>query len=194
MPIDVINSIGQEKVTSIPTTNGGYGTSLPSSPTDGMEYTLVDSTTAPTYQWRLRYNASNASSYKWEFVGGSDAVVRVETSEVVNNTGYIDLSTAGPSFTVPRAGIYTVTWGANVLGNSGSGMYAAVKIGSAATSDAESVFGVPSGGINSSFSLSGTKQLTCAASDVLKLQYRQDTANANNAQRRFISVTPVRVS
>ena len=53
----------------------GYGTTLPGSPTDGQEYVLVDSLTAPTYVWRFRYNASSASAYKWEFIGGSPFIV-----------------------------------------------------------------------------------------------------------------------
>jgi hypothetical protein len=59
----------------------GYSTSLPGSPYDGQVYTLVDSTTTPTYQWTFRYNAGSSSSFKWEFVGGAPAYAAVETAQ-----------------------------------------------------------------------------------------------------------------
>jgi hypothetical protein len=53
--------------------NSGDGpqrvTSLPSSPYDGQEIYYVADATAGVI-WHLRYNASSASAYKWEFVGG----------------------------------------------------------------------------------------------------------------------------
>lgn len=40
-------------------------------PYDGQEIILTDSLTTPLYNWRLRYNSSDSSVYKWEFVGGA---------------------------------------------------------------------------------------------------------------------------
>jgi len=65
-----------------------YGTSFPASPVDAQEHYLVDSTTNPTWQWHFRYNANSSSSFKWEAVGGAEAVI------------------SGTSFTVPRSGDY----------------------------------------------------------------------------------------
>jgi len=48
-----------------------YGTSLPGSPTDGMEAVLVDSVTAPTWEVRYRYNAQSTRSDKWEYMSGA---------------------------------------------------------------------------------------------------------------------------
>jgi len=48
-----------------------YGTSLPASPTDGMEAVLVDSVTAPTWEVRYRYNAQSTRSDKWEYQSGA---------------------------------------------------------------------------------------------------------------------------
>jgi hypothetical protein len=79
------------------TVSGGglaYGTSFPGSPFDGQEYTLVDSTTNPTYQIKCRYNAGSSSAYKWEVVGGGGALEGTTT------------------ITIPRAGDWHVEIGA----------------------------------------------------------------------------------
>jgi len=88
------------------------GTAFPGSPSDGDEFVLVDSTTNPTYQWRFRYNAGSSSTYKWEFVGGSAKLVRVDTDESTGSTSYTDLTTA-VTFTVPAPGDYEVWHGGN---------------------------------------------------------------------------------
>ena len=64
-------SVGQTPPTVFGPVGAGYGTILPASPIDGQEYTLVDSLTNPSYQWRFRWNAGSSSAYKWEFVGGT---------------------------------------------------------------------------------------------------------------------------
>src|SRR5262252_3425524 len=105
-----MNKIETELVyldTRIPAAALNYGTSLPGSPVDGQEAILVDSTTNPSYQWRFRYNAGNTGSYKWEFVGGTPANVSTGANEGTASTSYVTLP-SGPSFTVPRAGIYMV--------------------------------------------------------------------------------------
>lgn len=94
----------------------GYGTAFPGSPTDGQEFVLVDSVTAPTYAWRCRYNASNTGSYKWEFVGGSP--VHIDgTNTTSSNGGSVDAT--GATFTVPHAGVYEVEFGYQAGGGTG---------------------------------------------------------------------------
>lgn len=84
----------------------GYGTALPGSPTDGQEYILVDSVTAPTYQWRFRYNNGHSvDAFKWEFVGGTPIVLSAAGEVTGGNAWQI----TGPSFAVPRAGVYILT-------------------------------------------------------------------------------------
>lgn len=92
----------------------GYGTTLPSSPLDGQEFVLVDSITAPSYQWRLRYNASSSSAYKWEFVGGSPWIVRTDMTETTTSTTAVDLATVGPQLTLPRDGDYLIQYQAQM--------------------------------------------------------------------------------
>ena len=94
----------------------GYGTSLPASPVDGQEYILVDSVTAPTYSWRFRYNAGSTSLYKWEFVGGTSWRGAVG-SYGASGTAW---GGVGVGLTVPRAGIYSVAYGAKAYLSSGT--------------------------------------------------------------------------
>jgi len=105
-----MNKIETELVfldTRIPPAAVNYGTTLPGSPVDGQEAILVDSTTAPTYQWRFRYNNGSSSSYKWEFIGGSPYTTYLATQENIGTLStWQDLTTVGPRLLVPRAGDY----------------------------------------------------------------------------------------
>ena len=91
---------------------GGYGTAFPASPVHGQEFTLVDSATNPTYQWRFRFNANSVSAYKWEFIGGAPAVnmaapaTALTANTQVGATGYY--YNGGAAFTLPRAGDWLV--------------------------------------------------------------------------------------
>lgn len=163
----------------------GYGTSLPGSPTDGQLYILVDSTSAPTYQWTMRYN-STAS--KWYNVGGYPKLVEVLTSEGTSSTSFVDLTTVGPSFTAPVAGVYEVRWGALLQGTGGGGGWPemGIKIGSGAiTSKNDTVSGnqvtLGPGGTRE-------KRFTAAASDVIKAQYRENVAGSMTAEQRWMQV------
>lgn len=100
----------------------GYGTSLPASPHDGKEFTVVDSTTSPTYQWTFRYNANSSHSHKWEFIGGTPKYdgaaggAVINTATQVGATGYYYQS--GMHFTVPMAGTYLI-WGFQMIDRNG---------------------------------------------------------------------------
>ena len=162
-----------------------YGTTLPASPTDGQEAILVDSLTAPTYSWRFRYNAGHASdAYKWEFIGGSRPDVVIAASGESTNSGtFTTLTTSGPNFTCPRAGLYEVTVGMNAINGTGImsfaiGATAAVEANAAHSSgDRASVVTVP------------------AAATVLSARYRaSDTGAARPFYQRHMMVQPVRVA
>jgi hypothetical protein len=90
----------------------GYGTSLPGSPYDGQVFTLVDSGGGTTYQWTFRYNAGSASANKWEFIGGTPA--RTASGSGTFATTTPTALTAGAQFTIPRAGEYTINFGARM--------------------------------------------------------------------------------
>jgi len=98
---------GPPVVPPYPTPN--YGTTLPATPVDGQEAILVDSITAPTYQWRFRYNAGSTSAQKWEYVGGIPKFFRDDVGSArTGPTSWVDMAY---SITVPRAGIYNLEFG-----------------------------------------------------------------------------------
>jgi hypothetical protein len=119
-----------------------YGTTLPASPADGQEAILVDSLTAPTYQWRFRYNAARATN-KWEFIGGAPASAYVATAEATSSTSYVALATPGPSITVPRAGIYDVRIGCDIQNVDQTGSLMSYDLGATVASDAWGIGAAP---------------------------------------------------
>ena len=102
-----------------------YGTSLPASPVDGQEHVLVNSVTAPDWQWRFRYNAGNTSAYKWEFVGGAAYSLVGGSANITGTTPTV--ITGSPAFTFPRGGVYNILFGGFAQNNGGfPGAYAAI--------------------------------------------------------------------
>lgn len=172
----------------------GYGTSLPASPFDGQQYILVDSTTAPTYQWRFRYNSGNSGSYKWEFMGGPDAYAELTTDQNLTSTSYVDLATV-TSLTAPRAGVYDCRYGFTADTDAANAwqVLGAIKLGSAATSDVDAAVAfLNTGQIRAS--VSREQRITLAASDVVKLQFRANTSNNRVIFDRFLRLVPAKVS
>lgn len=182
----------------------GYGTSLPATPYDGQEYTLVDSTSAPTYQWRLRYNAGAAGANKWEYVGGAPAYATVEASESTTSLSHVDLTTPGPLLTVPRAGDYLVEYSGFIAKLSAAGWtttLSTVYVNAGQSSPLVQAIGTVYNAAASPYpwaTVQARAKLALAASDVLKVRYSisvVDTAGhgANFAWRR-LTVTPLRLS
>jgi hypothetical protein len=172
----------------------GYGTALPSAPFNGQEFVLVDSTTNPSYQWRFRYNGDNATSYKWEFSGGAPGFAQNTGSSSRTNTAYGDLADAAtPTFTVPRAGVYLIDFGAVwALGGSQTA-YANIQVNSSTPGDdVDAIQWGDNGGTPQNTGARLTTK-TLAASDTLKIVYRS-TASSITISRRWMRVTPVRVS
>ena len=171
-----------------------YGLTLPGAPVDGQEAILVDSLTAPTYIWRFRYNAGSASAFKWEFTGGSPRSVEVATLETTTSAAYVDLATVGPSFTIPNAGEYVASFGANgIVAVAAGNLFVALKLGAAAAADTESVSGGTSNAGNA-VALFGAFRRTAAVADVWKLQYKVSSVNAHSFSRRELHILPVRVT
>ena len=124
-PTGATGPTGPQGVPGTPAPTVAYGTSLPASPSDGLEAILVDSTTAAKYAWRFRYNAGSTSTYKWEFVGGPPLTSTGGSMELVDQTDPIDV-TGGPSVDAPRAGIYSVVLGGSIRNN---GTYSSGSLG-----------------------------------------------------------------
>jgi hypothetical protein len=178
-----------------PSSAPAYGTTLPGSPTDGQEAILVDSITLPTYQWRFRWNAGSSNADKWEFVGGSAVVVEVATSETTTSATYAALATAGPSFTLPRAGVYVIEQGFRVSSLAANmGVFMSYDIGGTGAADADSAQGTALGSPGEG-TISRTRLKTGLTAVALVSKYRNNSGgSAAGFADRWMRVTPVRVS
>lgn len=170
---------------------GNYGITLPASPTDGMEYVLVNSVTAPTYQWRFRYNAGSSSAYKWEFVGGSPARSDVATGESTASATPVDLTTT-QWITLPRAGDYDVLYGCDAS-NTGAGNANSANITVGGATLSTGLHTTPVANYGEAIVRADTL-LGRAASDIAKLQFNITFGGTGTFARRYLRVTPVRVS
>lgn len=169
----------------------GVGLALPASPVDGDEYTLVDSLTVPTYQWRFKYVASITDAYKWVYVGGVGRGVE-QLGLTATSTSFIDIP--GAVITVPRAGIWSVEFGADVYG-SAAGQYIQIapKFGAAAANLVDSA-GIPTlTAAGNSMTVMRWLTKTVAASTAIQLQ---QVTNGGTGYSRYVwlKITPVRVS
>ena len=103
------------------------------------------------------------------------------------------MSTVGPQVTLPLAGDYVVSYGANMTNNTAATrIYVAVKRGAAAASDNDSIIYTQANG-GYDISLARSQRMNGrSAGEVLKLQYRGD-GGTKVYKNRFLTVTPVRV-
>jgi len=104
-------------------------TALPSSPKHGMEV-LFDTGQAGVY-WRLKYNANEAGSYKWYYIGGPPMHTYQETSAWTASATWQHTPTSGTqcSITLPLNGDYDVAAATNPTAGTGV-MYLGVGIDS----------------------------------------------------------------
>jgi len=183
--------------------NVNYGTTLPPSPADGQEAILVDSVTAPTYQWRFRYNAGHTSdAYKWEFVGGTPweqigiGGAFWGTFEGTISTGFTRLTTVGPQFTAPRAGIYDAE-GWAIAQNAGGQNLAAFIISTYPSGVGWQGFeaGTVPYAAGSGGSISSAKMITLTAGQVIEMLYCTSNASyQSNFNNRSMRVIPRRIA
>lgn len=181
---------------NVRTTRPPVVTSLPGSPTDRDEVYYQADAAAGIY-WHLRFRNAGASGKKWEFVGGPALYAEVETSEstVSTHTTYQDMTTVGPSLTLPLNGDYLYAWGCTGrCAATGGTANMALKIGAAAAADTEAVR-APENASGILASVSRERVYTAqTASDVIKAQYRTVSANvASTLERRWLAIIPIRV-
>lgn len=161
---------------------------------DGMEvYVLVDVT--QRILWHLRYNASGGT-YKWEAVGAQIPLFsEIATLESTTGVVYDNMTTFGPSFTLPLPGDYDIEIGG--LGNfagAGTALMSYV-IGATAADDADSIkVGVAGAGSpvgNSGFSRPRRKAGLGAVAITAK--YKNSGSSAS-MEKRWLRAWPIRVS
>ena len=180
---------------TVPVPVVGIGTALPGAPLDGEEFILVDSLTAPTYQWHFRYMASVTDAYKWVFVGGASAYSEAVADEQTSSTTYVALATPGPSLALPRAGDYLVEQGFLFSWNSTTvRSWMSYDIGATAAVDADSCEASPGqgGAIGANSMQSYRKRRKTLTAVTLTAKYR-NTGGAGY-KNRWMAVTPVRVA
>ena len=173
-------------------TNGSsmYGTTLPSSPVNGQEFYYVADATNGVI-WHLRYNSSEPT-YKWEYLGGSSLTQQISTDESTNTqNAWVNLTTNGPSITLPRSGDYLVRYGALMNTNNQGVLAVGPAIGDTTPMVNASVSVSTSGGYeNGSGSWVATGR---SASDILKLRYYTNVSTGYY-QFRYIEVIPIRIN
>ena len=182
--------------TTLPTTGPTftYGTTPPGSPVGGDIWYCVDSITLPTFQWAFRYNDGSSNTDKWEFVGGLPKIIAVDTFETTTSDTAVDLATVGPTFTVPRAGVYQLRVYASTQNDTAGANYADVyyKVGSAA---AVAIMRAGNASANTLFvNAVEIGDITVAASTAVKMQYSRNAGGTASFRNRKMVVTPVRVS
>lgn len=169
-------------------------TTLPGSPADGQQALLTDSTSAPTYAWLFQWSATAS---KWLFIGGSPGFAEVTASEATASGTYAALGTAGPSFTVPRAGVYEVAIGfETVFATSAEQMFMSYDIGGTGAVDADA--SIAASGVSATapniVGMRARQKTIAAPATALVAKYKVGNAVSESFQKRWLRVTPVAVT
>jgi len=172
------------------------GSSLGTGSFDGqLAYYLADGTNGVV--WTFRYRSGSASGSKWEFVGGPGLYALVDAAESTVSTSYTNLTTTGPSVTVPLAGDYDVEVGALISHPTAAAYtgFMSYAIGATAASDANSVQSISSGQFDAASTANCRRLGGIAASTAFVAKYRtQAGADTATFTARWMRITPVRVT
>jgi hypothetical protein len=157
-------------------------------PHDGIEVAVRADPTNEVW-WRFR-NVGLSTPLVWSYLGGAPMFAEILTSQTTTNVAYVDLTTAGPSITVPFAGWYEITFGCDIKSDVADVVTkVAVKLGAAATADAESADGR---GVASKY-VQRTIIRQLAQDDIVKMQYKSNGGGVLTADNRNLSVRPIRL-
>jgi hypothetical protein len=172
---------------------------LPTQPVDSQEIMYV-ADAANGVLWNLRYNAGSASPYKWEFLGGSDAVIEsAAVQQATTSTTYADLGTVGPDFTVPLAGDYDIEVAFNGFANvAGTSLWMSYAVGATGALDSDAaVFVEATAGTDVQHASKWKRKTGIAAASLIRAKYRVSgntgTWRDSNQGGRCMRVRPVRV-
>ena len=173
-----------------------FVTSLPGSPYDG-QIIYYQANATDGIIWQLRYNASSASAYKWEFVGGSGLYATAGSRDYLTRQNYSsltfgDLATVGPSIVVPLAGDYMCRAKANAQTNTTSANIRIWVTGDtafvwSADTDAQ---GYQGNHVLNAF----VKRINVSSGNTIKIVYAVSNAGVNaEFWNRQLEVLPIRV-
>lgn len=177
-------------------------TSLPGSPYDGQIVDLLADSAGSyggPFLWRCKYRAATAGSYKWHVTGGEALTHFISTGQARASSTFGDLTTVGPTITVPFAGIYvplvSVYTSVTVAGAYG---LTDVQNGATAADQLESnTFQSVAGGAAGAGASNTREQgaiTVAAAATVVKMVYRGDNVNNATFYDRRLSLRPVRLA
>jgi hypothetical protein len=164
---------------------------------DGDEvYVEVDATNG--IAWHLRYDLT---STKWRFLGGPplSALVATDEASAANSSVFVDITTAGPSVTVPLAGNYTLNFGMHTYNTASAGNVGMCSPGLAGVAGTDANAAGSSGGGTASTTYvrvcrAGSQVTALAATNVVKLQYRTPGGGSTqHFSNRELLVWPTRV-
>jgi hypothetical protein len=177
------------------------GTTFAATPADGdlHFYPLSGVTTVPSGggvgHWMFRWNATTS---KWDWVGGPPLFAEVATDEGLTTAPtYQALTTAGPSITLPFAGDYNVEIGFSAYANAGTtGTTARMSydIGGTGAVDADSVRAWVKASTNpdANWGTSRPRRKTGLTAVALTAKYKMDADVDAHFIDRWMRVTPVR--
>lgn len=152
-------------------------TALPGSPFDGQLIKFTDSLSAPTYNWQLVYNATSASSFKWEAIGEGSTLRSAEADLNIANVTSYAMTDSPAAILAPLAGEYDVLITATAATMTATGIvaYWSYNVNGTGASDsiAAKVQALGAG------SLYFTYRQTLAASDQVRLAYRQSNSGTS---------------
>lgn len=181
----------------------GFGTALPGSPKEGQEFTLVDSVSAPTYAFQMKFISTvedGATDYRWICIGGFPYYQYVSAATTRASASFGDAADAAdPAFTIPVAGYYDITVSAEVrpLGDTTPNQaWVSFRVGATgAVDDDGAQSGEVSGtNIQATHTVFAKTRKLCAASDVIEMQHRADTADSYDIANRKLTAHAVRLA
>jgi hypothetical protein len=168
-------------------------TALPASPVDGQKCILVDSLTAPTWQWNLQYVAAKATN-KWIVLGATPLFDEVVASQTTASTTYANLGTVGPQIQLPVAGDYMVRQGASMkIAGTSTTYYMSYDIGATAAVDADAVIALPGTAGDPGFSVMRSRKKLALGAVLLVAKYRVGAGAAAPFSNRWMEVEPIAV-
>jgi hypothetical protein len=142
----------------------------------------------------FRYNSGSASSYKWEFIGGSFAGGQVATAETTASTSYVDLATTGPSLALPYGGDYDILIGYQLISGTAQQGAMSYAIGGTGASDNDWVVLQQPGGAAPPTNLSASrfKRQTGLTAVTITAKYKAVSGTAE-FEARYLRILPVRI-
>lgn len=176
------------------TVNQSIVTALPSTADEGDQ--IVYDTGTSGVRWHLVYDTSDGTTYPWLFIGGPALYAEVTTQQTTQSASFTDLSTTGPTVTLPLAGDFDVEVGCRAHVNTNAGFAGmSYAIGASAATDADAIFhNEPAGDNTSPQNIMRKRRKTGLTAVALTSKYRvNNAANTATFEHRWISALPVRV-